>query len=201
MPRKRQNSKILPERLPTPKDDPGIGSIETTHKDWHSRVGSFFVNVGMVDADSAALAWAGAAPAKALRLNLVDGSSTGTGFLFTVPDDWANGPLKIEHYVSALTAPGFPAGETFIMETTSLEVVDSASVTAASAINTTVEYTPGTGYAELELYVTAAEEMITPTDTNAMIRVNFRRRGGDANDDFTDTLVWWGARITYSSDK
>ena len=201
MPKKRQNSKILPESLLASEDNLGIGAIEATHKDWHSRIGSFFVNVGMVDADTAAAAWAGAAPAKALRLNLLDGSSTGTGFLFTVPDDWTNGPLKIEHYVSALTAPGFPAGETFIMETTSLEVVSSAGVTAASAINTTVEYTPGTDYAELELYVTAAEEMVTPTDPNAMIRVNFRRRGGDANDDFTDTLLWWGARITYSSDK
>lgn len=201
MPRKRQNSKVFSERVVVGKDQLGIGGIETTHKDWHSRIGSFFINAGDVAADTTTAAFAGTAPDRILRLTMADGSSTGTGFAFTVPDDWTNGPLKIEHYVSALTAPGFPAGETFRMETSSLEIVDSAAVNAASSVTTTVDYTPGTDYAEVDLYVTAAEEMVTPTDPNALIRVYFRRIGGHANDDFTDDLLWWGARITYSSDK
>ena len=201
MPKKRQNSKVFAEKVLLGRDELGIGGIEETHKGWHSRTGVYWVSASMVSADTTTAAFAGTAPNRLLRLTMADAATEGTGFTMAVPDDWTNGPLKIEHYVSALTAPGFPAGETFIMETSSLEVVDSAAANATNTVQTSVEYTPGTDYAELELYITAAEEMVTPTDPNSMIRVYFRRRGGDANDDFTDSLLWWGCRITYASDK
>jgi hypothetical protein len=162
---------------------------------------SFWISAGQLPADTTALAFAGTAPDRIVRLNFVDGSSTGTGFAFSVPGDWASGAMSIQHYVAALTAPGFPAGETFRFETSSLEVADSASVTAASTTTTAVDYTPGTGYAELELYITAAEDMVTPSAKHKVIRVYIRRLGAHANDDFTDTLIYFGSLISYTAEQ
>lgn len=165
--------------------------------DHTNRTKSLYIHAGMVNPDTGAAAWAGTAPDRYLRINLVDASTTGFGFTFFVPEDWDNGQMSIINYVTGLG--NFGVNDTFRLDVTALEVADSASMTGAGT-TTAADHTPGTNYVAHDLYETASQSLLTPSSNSKMVRVYIRRLGGHANDDYANTVLWVGCRILYTAD-
>lgn len=197
MPKKRERSKILPKKLPTPKDKLGIGAIELTHKDWHSRSRQVWLPAASWQSSSATAAGAGTQPNQLTVQNLVNGSTTGTGTVFQIPEDYVQGPITLNLYYSGVAA--FGAADSVVFSVTYLQLADSADTTATGTTVSSTE-TPGTAYGAEDLVTSSSFALGTPTAPNVLYRLFVQRIGGDAADDYGNTVRLIGALIIYASD-